>query len=107
MQSRLICRVLMLSLSIMIITAACAFAETITYKCKGGAACIEERIDFGAATVTCADVNGDVLAHWVCEYELEYTCRNTLTGQVQKGGFNPISSSLCSHLCGPCKDGWE
>ncbi len=92
---------------LIVLTATCAFAEKDTYKCKGGAVCIEDRIDFGAANVVCSDVNGDVLANWICEYEVEYVCRNTLTGQIKKGGFNPISSSLCSHLCGPCEDGWE
>ncbi|SME94965.1 hypothetical protein [Desulfovibrio gilichinskyi] len=91
-------------ISIMTIAATCACAETHTYKDKSGASCTEQRVDYGAATVICSDVNGDILANWVCEYELEYSCRNTLTGQVQKGGFDPLSDSLCTHLCGFSKE---
>ncbi|TIH19821.1 hypothetical protein D0S45_00325 [Marinifilum sp. JC120] len=83
------------------------FAETLTYKCNQGPACIDERVNFGTAEIKCTDVNGDVLSDWVCEYELEYSCTNQLTGEVRKGGFNPMATSLCSKLCGPCKEGWK
>jgi hypothetical protein len=53
------------------------------------------------------DVNGDLLSDWVCEYEMEYSCKNELTGEVRKGGFDPMETSLCSELCGPCKEGWK
>lgn len=82
-------------------------AETTTYKCPEGPMCIDQRINFGTVQIKCTDVNGDVLSDWICEYELEYSCKNTMTGQVEKGGFNPLSTNLCNKLCGPCKEGWK
>ncbi|MFW5498616.1 MULTISPECIES: hypothetical protein [unclassified Maridesulfovibrio] len=90
-----------------IFTSFTALADVSTYKCDQGPACIDERVNFGTAQIKCTDVNGDVLSDWVCEYELEYTCTNKLTGEIRKGGFDPIASSLCSKLCGPCKQGWK
>ncbi|HAS89570.1 MAG TPA: hypothetical protein DCS48_09735 [Desulfovibrio sp.] len=84
-----------------------ASADVTIYKCHKGPACIDEKVNFGAAEIKCTDVNGDVLSDWVCEYELEYTCTNKLTGQVRKGGFDPMVKSLCSALCGPCSEGWK
>ncbi|CCO24655.1 hypothetical protein [Maridesulfovibrio hydrothermalis] len=82
-------------------------AGIITYKCQSGPMCIDERVNFGMVQIRCTDVNGDVLADWICEYEAEYTCKNTLTGQTRAAGFNPLSGSLCEKLCGPCKEGWK
>ena len=84
-----------------------AFAESTTYKCDQGPYCTDERVNFGTAKIKCMDVNGDILSDWVCEYEVEYSCRNEFTGEIRKGGFDPIPSSLCSKLCGPCKEGWK
>ncbi len=95
---------LFFAISIMTLSATFALAETHIYKNKSGACCKEQRVDYGAAVVTCSDAKGDILANWVCEYELEYSCRNTLTGEVQKGGFDPLSDSLCTHLCGFSKE---
>lgn len=99
----LLCMTFAITLSICSATSAGA----TTYKCHEGPACIDEKVDFGAAKIKCTDVNGDILSDWVCEYELEYTCTNKLTGQVRKGGFNPMVKSLCSTLCGPCDEGWK
>lgn len=84
-----------------------ASADVTTYKCHDGPACIDEKINFGTAEIKCTDVNGDVLSDWICEYELEYTCKNKLTGEIRNGGFDPMADSLCSALCGPCKEGWK
>ncbi|ACS79941.1 hypothetical protein [Maridesulfovibrio salexigens] len=92
---------------LVIVSSSTAFADVSTYKCNQGPACIDERVNFGTAQIKCTDVNGDVLSDWVCEYELEYTCTNQLTGEIRKGGFDPMASSLCSKLCGPCKEGWK
>jgi len=101
------CKIVLLTAILTISLFSISNAETITYKCQDGPACIDQRINFGAVQIKCTDVNGDILSDWVCEYELEYTCKNTMTGQVEKGGFDPLSSNLCSKLCGPCKEGWK
>jgi len=84
-----------------------SYAETNTYTCDEGPYCIDERVNFGSVKIQCMDVNGDLLSDWVCEYEMEYSCKNELTGEVRKGGFDPMETSLCSELCGPCKEGWK
>lgn len=83
------------------------FADDITIKKCGGPTCEEKRIDYGAAEISCKDINGDILSHWVCEYELGYSCKNTMTGQILKGGFIPTAGELCKHLCGNCPEGWK
>ncbi|WP_239057302.1 hypothetical protein [Desulfovibrio sp. JC010] len=100
---------IILTAAILAVLAFCpaAYADATTYKCNQGPACIDERVNFGSAKIQCTDVNGDVLSDWVCEYEMEYTCKNELTGEIRKGGFNPLGASLCSKLCGPCKQGWK
>ncbi|WP_320008331.1 hypothetical protein [Maridesulfovibrio sp.] len=84
-----------------------AFAGKTTYRCDQGPGCRDERVNFGTAEIQCLDINGDILSDWVCEYEAEYSCRNQLTGEIRKGGFDPIPTSLCSKLCGQCKTGWK
>lgn len=84
-----------------------AYAETIEYRCDQQVGCIDQRVNFGAVQIKCTDVNGDILSDWVCEYEIEYSCRNRLTGEVRTGGFDPLADSLCDKLCGPCKNGWK
>jgi len=100
-------RIIIPAILAMILISSTSFADSTTYKCNQGPGCIDERVNFGTAKIKCTDVNGDVLSDWVCEYELEYSCRNELTGEIRKGGFDPLASSLCSKLCGPCKKGWK
>ncbi|WP_432736409.1 hypothetical protein [Maridesulfovibrio sp. FT414] len=88
-------------------SASASLADVTVYHCQNGTGCIDERVNFGAVQVKCMDVNNDVLADWVCEYELEYSCRNTLTGEIRTGGFDPLETPLCDKLCGSCKEGWE
>ncbi|WP_415712996.1 hypothetical protein [Maridesulfovibrio sp.] len=97
---------ILLILTIVLISTT-AIADTSNFKCDDGPGCIDERVNFGTAKIKCTDVNGDVLSDWVCEYEMEYSCRNELTGEVRKGGYDPQGTSLCSELCGPCDEGWE
>ncbi|NDV24699.1 hypothetical protein [Desulfovibrio sp. JC022] len=107
MKLKIISKILCATFFLVMLISSAATAEISTYKCQNGPACIDERVNFGAAEIKCTDVNGDVLSNWICEYELEYTCTNKLTGEVRKGGFDPIGGALCSKLCGPCKEGWK
>ncbi len=98
---------ILMSSLMLISTAHLALADVVEYRCEKQTGCIDERINFGAIQIKCTDVNGDVLSDWVCEYELDYSCKNVLTGEVRKGGFDPLSNSLCNKLCGPCRQGWN
>lgn len=102
-----LCKIILAATVLVLAVAAISIADTSVYKCQEEAGCIDTRVNFGAVEIKCTDVNGDILADWVCEYELEYSCKNTLTGETRTGGFEPESNSLCEKLCGPCKNGWN
>lgn len=95
----------MLAVLIIPFFSTAAVAETTVYACQHNSSCVDERINFGTVHIMCVNEADEVEADWICEYEVEYSCRNTRSGAVRKGGFDPLTESLCDSLCDSCKGG--
>lgn len=79
----------------------------VTVRTHGDFSCSDKRVDFGAAEIKCSNSKGKILSHWICSYDVGYSCKNIITGEIRKGGFVPAAGDLCSHLCGKLSEKWQ
>lgn len=62
--------------------------------------CAVHDVNFGTRTFDC--VNGAVIENrWICEFEVEVTCRLEGSPDVVRTFANPFSGHICRRLCKP------
>ncbi|WP_027178754.1 hypothetical protein [Maridesulfovibrio bastinii] len=94
-------------LFIMVMLSAPSVAlSDIVIRTDNSTICKDERIDFGTAEIKCYQ-DQSILSSWICNYDMGYVCKNSVSGEIRKGGFIPKAGDLCSHLCGGNENDWK
>lgn len=91
-------RFVFLALILAAVLATPVFADSMI-DFADGSACAVHKVDFGARQVDCIGSDDVLKERWVCEYELEYSCRNEMTGEHRNAGLVFSAKGLCNALC--------